>query len=178
MATIAALRFTKDWTDPSDFPTTEPDEAQARADMQFLFNEIRNYINEKLLPAMPSDVTQADLNMRGFRVTEVGTPTAEADAANKAYVDEKVTSARSTATITTSWSGTSAPYTQRLNISGVTADSIVEVALRSTATAAQAAAYAALQLQDGGQGSGYITLRCFGTKNTTSIPINVIVRRD
>lgn len=46
------LSFTKDWTDPQDFPTYEPDEEQVRADMQCLFNEIRDYLNQKLVAVM------------------------------------------------------------------------------------------------------------------------------
>lgn len=178
MATIAPLNFTKDWTDPSDFPTTEPDEARARADMQELHNQTREYINTTLVPAIPTGVTEGDQNMRGYRITEVGDPVENSDAVNKKYVDDLSKSIRTTANIGTSWSGSSVPYTQTIAIDGVEEESIVEIALRSTATAAQAKAFSALMLQDGGQASGTITLRCFGTKNTTSIPINVVVRRD
>ena len=44
------LKFTKTWTSSADFPTYEPDEAQVRADMQLLFDEIKNHINTVLLP--------------------------------------------------------------------------------------------------------------------------------
>lgn len=39
------LAFTKNWNDPDDFPTFEDDEAQVRRDMQYLFDEIRDFIN-------------------------------------------------------------------------------------------------------------------------------------
>jgi len=178
MATIESLTFTKDWTNPSDFPTTEPDEARARADMQQLFNETRDFINTKLIPAIPDGVQQGDMNVRGYRITSVGDPVAETDAVNKKYVDAQAKSIRTTSIISTSWSGSAAPYTQAIPVTGVEANSIVEVSLRSTATTDQAKAYNALLLHDGGQTSGQITLRCFGTKNTISIPINIIVRRD
>lgn len=87
-------------------------------------------------------------------------------------------SKKTTATIGTNWTGTSAPYTQTISISGVKAGSIVEISLPSSATAAQVAAFLDLSLQDGGQAAGSITLRAFGTKNSISIPINVIVRSD
>ena len=58
-------------------------------------------------------------------------------------------SKQTTATIGTAWNNTSAPYTQTISISGVKADSIVEISLPSTATAAQVKAYQALNLQDG-----------------------------
>lgn len=44
------LQFTKSWTSSEDFPTYEPNETQVRADMQLLFDEIKNHINTVLLP--------------------------------------------------------------------------------------------------------------------------------
>ena len=87
-------------------------------------------------------------------------------------------SKRTTATIGTAWTGASAPYTQTISISGVKADSIVEISLPSTATAAQVEAFQTLNLQDGGQAAGSITLRAFGEINIIEIPVNVIVRSD
>lgn len=76
------------------------------------------------------------------------------------------------------WNGSAAPFNQSIDVSGVTAESVVEVSLPHTATAEQVAAYQKLNLQDGGQAADYITLRAFGTKNAISIPINIVVRRD
>lgn len=39
------LTFTKSWENPADFPTYEPDEAQVRADLQYLYDEIRDAFN-------------------------------------------------------------------------------------------------------------------------------------
>ena len=39
------LNFTKDWNDPSDFPTVELSEEQVRADQQQLHDETKNFIN-------------------------------------------------------------------------------------------------------------------------------------
>lgn len=89
-----------------------------------------------------------------------------------------IKSKQTTATIGTTWDGSSAPYTQTLSISGVKANSIVEISLPSSATAAQVTAFQKLNLQDGGQAAGSITIRAFGTKNTISIPVNVVVRSD
>ena len=44
------LQFTKSWTSAADFPTYEGDETKVRADMQFLFDEIKAYVNGVLLP--------------------------------------------------------------------------------------------------------------------------------
>lgn len=49
---LERLRFTKDWTNPGDFPTYEADEAAVRADMQLLHDETRDYLNETLLPEL------------------------------------------------------------------------------------------------------------------------------
>ena len=87
-------------------------------------------------------------------------------------------SKKTTATIGTAWNGSSAPYTQTIEISGVSADSIVEISLPSNASASEVSQFQDLNLQDGGQAAGSITLRAFGTKNTIPIPINVIVRSD
>jgi hypothetical protein len=178
MATVPTLEFRETWLDPVRFPSVETDEVRAREDMQYLFDVIKDYINEHIVPALPSGVTQDVLNMRGYRIAEVGTPTADTDATTKAYVDGLAKSTRVTANINTGWSGSAVPYTQVIPVAGVTANSIVEVSLRSNATVAQAEAYTALLLQDGGQSNGSITLRCFGKLNTVSIPINIVVRRD
>lgn len=78
-------------------------------------------------------------------------------------------------TIGTNWTGTAAPYTQTVNLDCVRTDSIVEIALPSTATAEEVKAFQALNLQDGGQTNGAFTLRAFGTKNSVEIPVNVVI---
>lgn len=40
------LTFTRDWTNPADFPTTQNDEAIVRADMQYLHEETRVAFNQ------------------------------------------------------------------------------------------------------------------------------------
>lgn len=44
------MSFTKDWTNPEDFPTYEEDEQQVREDMQLLFDELKQYLNDTLAP--------------------------------------------------------------------------------------------------------------------------------
>lgn len=46
------LSFTKDWNSASDFPAYEENEAQVRADMQLLHDEVKNFINESLIPGI------------------------------------------------------------------------------------------------------------------------------
>ena len=81
-------------------------------------------------------------------------------------------------TISTKWAGSSAPYTQNITVlgNGVTDTSVIDIVLASTATAEEVAAFGKLNLQGGEQDARTITIRAFGTKNTVSIPIKVIVR--
>jgi len=51
---LKKLEYTKDWRNPSDFPTYQDDETQVRADQQALFEEIKEYINNDLIPDMES----------------------------------------------------------------------------------------------------------------------------
>ena len=88
-------------------------------------------------------------------------------------------SLRRTATIGTTWTDNSdGTYSQTIPVTGVKANSIVEVYLPSTATVDQAKAFRDLALQDGGQASGSIILKAYGIVNTINIPIGVIVRSD
>lgn len=93
----------------------------------------------------------------------------------KAYMD-KFKATVKTANIGTTWTGSSAPYTQTISVIGVAADSVVDIFLSSEATASQVAEYGKLNLQDGGQSANSITLKAFGTKNTATIPIKIIIR--
>ena len=49
------LQFTKNWNNPDDFPTVELSEEKVRADMQLLHDEVKNYINDTLIPAVVED---------------------------------------------------------------------------------------------------------------------------
>ena len=80
-----------------------------------------------------------------------------------------------TATLSTTWTGSAAPYTQAVAISGMTADAKIEVGLASTATAEQYAAAAAAQLMCTAQAAGGITMTAYGEKPTVAIPILVRV---
>lgn len=55
------LGFSRNWENPLDFPTYEPDEMVVRRDMQSLHDEVRDYINDQLIPAVvTSNSTEAD----------------------------------------------------------------------------------------------------------------------
>ena len=51
---LGHLSFLRDWTNPADFPTVEPDEATVRADLQYHPDAIKDYINETLIPSHDS----------------------------------------------------------------------------------------------------------------------------
>ena len=51
---LGHLSFLRDWTNPADFPTVEPDEATVRADLQYHPDAIKDYINGTLIPSHDS----------------------------------------------------------------------------------------------------------------------------
>ena len=51
---LSHLSFLRDWKNPADFPTVEPDEATVRADLQYHPDAIKKYINETLIPSHDS----------------------------------------------------------------------------------------------------------------------------
>ena len=60
---LEKLEFTKDWNNPEDFPTYEPSESKVRADMQLLYDEIRDYLNGKVADSV--DTLENNLNNIG-----------------------------------------------------------------------------------------------------------------
>lgn len=53
------LGFSKSWKNPEDYPTIELDEKKVREDMQSLHDEVKDYINTKLIPAvLAEDATE------------------------------------------------------------------------------------------------------------------------
>lgn len=52
---IQELQYTKDWKNVEDFPTYESNETQVREDQQLLFDEVRDYLNDVLSPAVEEE---------------------------------------------------------------------------------------------------------------------------
>ena len=77
-----------------------------------------------------------------------------------------------------SWTGTSAPYSYSLTVTGVTTTSIQEVLPTTDITNAQLTALLAATLQDGGQSANTMVLYAWGTKPAIDLPIRVILRGD
>ena len=77
----------------------------------------------------------------------------------------------------TSWSGSEAPFSYTVSNSNVTSTSkIVEIMPANGATNAQLQAYLSAGLCGGATGTGTITIKAFGKKPTTNIPITIVVR--
>ena len=74
--------------------------------------------------------------------------------------------------------GSTGPYKQTIDIDGVTPESVVEISLQPNATEQQIIDAQALNLQDGGQTEGKITLLAYGILNTVDITISVVIRGD
>ena len=77
-----------------------------------------------------------------------------------------------------SWSGSAAPYTYSLTVSGVTATSNQEILPALNITTEQLEAMQAANIQDGGQAANTITLKAYGDVPTIDLPIRVIRRGD
>lgn len=69
--TIANFSFTKDWTNPTDFPTIVSGETQVRADMQLLHDEAKAYINNTLLPQLRSSANLAESAIQDIAIGAV-----------------------------------------------------------------------------------------------------------
>lgn len=83
-----------------------------------------------------------------------------------------------TITLTASkWTGSSAPYTYVLSVSGVTSSNIVEIDYASNASSAAIEAYQNAMLADGGQTTNQITIKAT-EKPTVDIPITIVIRND
>lgn len=57
-------QFTKDWTNPSDFPTVETDETKVRSDAQLLHNETKNAIH-KLIDDLAAETAGENIGVVG-----------------------------------------------------------------------------------------------------------------
>lgn len=83
-----------------------------------------------------------------------------------------------TTTLTASkWTGSSAPYTYVLPVSGATTSNIVEINYASNASSAAIEAYQNAMLADGGQTTNQIIIKAT-EKPTVDIPITIVIRND
>lgn len=75
------------------------------------------------------------------------------------------------------WTGSSAPYSYVLSVSGVTSSNIVEIDYASNASSQAIEAYQNAMLADGGQTTNQITIKAT-EKPTVDIPITIVIRND
>lgn len=117
------------------------------------------------------------IKMGTNRITDMGAPTDAADAATKAYVDGKRFT--KTATISASWSGSAAPYTQSVTVAGILATDFPHITpvYSSTLATALAQKEAWSMVSKAVSNSGKITFTCFEEKPATAIPIQIEVTR-
>ena len=129
-----------------------------------------------------SNATQAALNGKQAKITASGL--LKGDGAGGVTTATKGTDYAGTSETVTatllaaSWTGSSAPYTYTLAVTGVTANSNQELLPALTITSEQLTALQAANIQDGGQAANSVTLTAFGDKPTIDLPIRVIVRGD
>lgn len=117
-----------------------------------------------------------NIDLGGNALSNVKSPTADADAATKGYVDEKRKTF--TATVGTGWTG-SGPYTQTVTVAGVLASDMPHVVPVYDAdnTTAQAQREAWGCVSRGVAAAGGIQFTCFEDKPGAEIPIQIEVMR-
>lgn len=154
---------------------------------------IKKFINEKVVPAINDYVVSTDglldrsggtmtgeIVMSGNKVTGLGAPEADTDAANKSYVDTSLTSVKTvsvSATLTVAgWTG-SAPYVQSVTITGLTdAKKAMAYPVYGSGTATNLALKEACGMVSFASRSGStLTFTCLEDKPTVDIPVTVEV---
>jgi hypothetical protein len=148
----------------TDYLETNP------AKSSFLVNNPSKDINEaketagKALPKSGGTMT-GDIAMGGKKVSGLGAPIAESDAATKDYVDKR--KATSSVTLSASaWSN----KTQTVSVPGVTADNTVLV----TPAPNSYVAYGEAVVYCSAQGSGTLTFTCDEVP-TADLTVNVLI---
>lgn len=115
----------------------------------------------------------------GGKVTNLATPTNNTDATNKEYVDTKATVYSYTASLSTTWTGTSAPYTQSISISGILSTDKPHITpVYSTTNATAILEKKAWNcISKAVTSAGKITFTCFEEKPTQALSLQIEVIR-
>jgi hypothetical protein len=166
-------------TDPtkSDYIHNKPDAAISKAQSTA---DSAKTIAEAALPKSGGSMT-GGINMGGKAISNLANPSADTDAANKGYVREQVSGTYKPFTATLSAAGWSenAPYTQRVNVSGVLQSDRPHVGLvpsDDTDTAlAQEESWG--YVSRGVTADGSITFTCYEDKPEVDIPLQIEVNR-
>jgi len=96
----------------------------------------------------------------------------------KEKIDADAAQVISATLLASAWSGTSAPYTYNLTVSGVTATSIQEILAGDSVTLAQLTALQNANIQGDTQSLNTIVLKAWGIKPTIDLPVKVIIYGD
>lgn len=131
-----------------------------------------------------SELTGLHLNLLEFKsgngvVSGLAMPTTNTQAANKAYVDTKATVHSYTASLSTTWTGTSAPYTQSISISGILSTDKPHITpVYSTTNATAILEKKAWNcISKAVTSAGKITFTCFEEKPTQALSLQIEVIR-
>ena len=126
-------------------------------------------------------LTQEDINGEGDTY-EVAMATVSFSASNISGVlatlptiTKAVPAVDYTASLSTTWTGSTAPYTQNVTVTGLSAKAKIFVGLADNATDAEYAAAAAAQLMCTAKAANQVTITARGTVPTIAIPIIVRV---
>ena len=125
------------------------------------------------LPLSGGAMTGA-VNMDGNAVTNLPAPVNDGDAARKADVEAGKPKAALVSLPVAGWSGSAAPYTQNVTVSGISANESAQLILPMPA-AASMAAYNAAGIQCTGQAANMLTFQC-QTKPAAAISVYVTVQ--
>ena len=155
---------------------------------------IKKFMNEKVVPAINDYVISTDglldrsggtmtgdIAMSGNKITGLGAPSDNADAANKSYVDMALNGVKTvpvTATLTVAgWTGSSAPYVQSVTVTGLTDEkrAMAYPMYGSDASANIALKEACGMVSFASRDGGVMTFTCLEDKPTVDIPITVEV---
>ena len=151
----------------------------AQQDFESWFSTLESVLDENTAANLLNLInahTGDDDNPHGVTAEQVGarpdtwTPTADQVGASAKPVIL-------TGTLNTSWSGSAAPYTKKLTLSGIPASqsAAVIVSISPSATAAQVEAWGSGQIMATAHGENSLTFKAFGEKPSTSIPIIAVV---
>lgn len=120
---------------------------------------------------------EGSISMGGNKVTGLGDPMDASDATTKSYVDSK--HIIKTSTITTAWLGSSAPYTQDVNVSDILDTDYPHISpvYSSNLSTAKSQKEAWSMVGQAVTRLGVITFTCFEEKPTVEVPIQIEVMR-
>jgi hypothetical protein len=155
------------------------DAKKAGTDAQEAAEEAKRTADEALEKALGKEggSMEGDIEMGEHKITGVGTPESDTDAANKVYVDGKRFTA--TATIPATWSGLNFPYSLAVTVEGIKAEDKPHVSPVYSENLEDALKQieAWSMVNKAVASENTITFYCYETKPDTEIPIQIEVNR-